>query len=274
MTCRSASSSTHSRRWATLSTTSTSLTQEVAHNSVLMERRRQLHERIGSAIERLYAASIEDHLAELAHHFSRSTNTPKALEFLHRAGAQAIQRASFSKGESCFAAALDLVMAMPESPDRDARELKIRSALAETMMFSRGFCAHETLDMASRARALAEKLGDLTELVRQLWTVGAFPEVRGEYAAAAEFIDKLLEIARREGSDTALAMAHEYQVELRFYRGDLAGSKAHFEQGLQYFDDPEFGRVHVEVVGSFAYGAMIAWMSGHADTARERLAGP
>ena len=42
------------------------LTQEVAYNSVLIERRKQLHERIGAALETLYAASLEDHLAELA----------------------------------------------------------------------------------------------------------------------------------------------------------------------------------------------------------------
>ncbi len=244
------------------------LTQEVAHNSVLMERRRQLHERIGSAIERLYASSIEDHLAELAHHFSTSANTPKALEYLRRAGAQAIQRSSFSRGESYLAAALDLVTAMPESPERDARELKVRSALAETMMFRRGFTSPETYEMASRACALADKLGDSAELVRQLWAVGGFAEVRGEYTAAAVSIDKLLEVARREGSAIAMAMAHAYQVELRLYRGDLVGSEEYFEQGLQYFETPEFAQVNVGISAAFVSGATIAWMRGRVDSAR------
>ena len=42
------------------------LTQEVAYNSVLVERRKQLHERIGAAVETLHASSLDDHLAELA----------------------------------------------------------------------------------------------------------------------------------------------------------------------------------------------------------------
>ena len=42
------------------------LTQEVSYNSVLMERRRQVHGRIGAALERIYASSIDDHLDELA----------------------------------------------------------------------------------------------------------------------------------------------------------------------------------------------------------------
>jgi class 3 adenylate cyclase len=39
------------------------LTQEVAYNSVLIERRQHLHERTGAALEALYTNSIEEHLA-------------------------------------------------------------------------------------------------------------------------------------------------------------------------------------------------------------------
>jgi class 3 adenylate cyclase len=54
------------------------LTQEVAYNSVLLERRKILHERIGGALETLYASSIDEHLAELAHHYGRSANLDAA----------------------------------------------------------------------------------------------------------------------------------------------------------------------------------------------------
>src|SRR5215469_12969212 len=106
------------------------LTQEVSHNSVLLERRRHLHERIGGAIETVFAANLEDRLPELAHHYSRSANRSKALEFLHRAGEQALQRDSYSEAESYFATALEVLLAMPESPERDARELGLRSSFA------------------------------------------------------------------------------------------------------------------------------------------------
>jgi hypothetical protein len=53
------------------------LTQEVAYNSVLVERRKQLHESVGQAIELLYSDSLDDHLPDLAHHFSRSGNRGK-----------------------------------------------------------------------------------------------------------------------------------------------------------------------------------------------------
>ena len=51
------------------------LTQEVAYQSVLVKRRKVLHQKIGAAIEGLALIQIDDHLAELAHHYGRSANT-------------------------------------------------------------------------------------------------------------------------------------------------------------------------------------------------------
>jgi predicted ATPase len=48
------------------------LTQEVAYNSVLHERRKALHEQTGQALERLYQDTVAEHYSDLAHHYSRS----------------------------------------------------------------------------------------------------------------------------------------------------------------------------------------------------------
>ena len=56
------------------------LTQEVAYNSHLIERRKFLHERAGQALESMFAERLDDHLGELAHHYSRSDNIEKAVD--------------------------------------------------------------------------------------------------------------------------------------------------------------------------------------------------
>jgi hypothetical protein len=48
------------------------LTQEVASNSLLIERRKLLHERAGEALESMFAGYLDDHLGQLAHHYSIS----------------------------------------------------------------------------------------------------------------------------------------------------------------------------------------------------------
>jgi class 3 adenylate cyclase/uncharacterized protein YcbX len=69
------------------------LTQDVAYQSVLMERRKALHERIGATIERMYAGSIDDHLNELAHHYGRSGNVDAGMKYLTHAGKQKMDEA-------------------------------------------------------------------------------------------------------------------------------------------------------------------------------------
>ena len=58
------------------------LTQQVAYNSILSERRKQIHEQAAQAIEVLFATNLPDHYMDLAHHYVRSGNAPKAINFL------------------------------------------------------------------------------------------------------------------------------------------------------------------------------------------------
>jgi hypothetical protein len=60
------------------------LTQEVAYNSVPIERRKPLHERAGQALESMFAGQLDDHLGDLAPHYGRSDNVEKAVEYLGR----------------------------------------------------------------------------------------------------------------------------------------------------------------------------------------------
>jgi class 3 adenylate cyclase/tetratricopeptide (TPR) repeat protein len=62
------------------------LTQEVAYDSLLKQRRREIHGRIAQAIEELYADRLEDHYESLAHHYEESGKAAKAVDYLVLAG--------------------------------------------------------------------------------------------------------------------------------------------------------------------------------------------
>ena len=98
------------------------LTQEVAYNALLVERRKLLHERAGQALESMFAGQLEDHLDELAHHYGRSDNVGKAVEYLGRAGQQAAQRSAYADAINRLTAALNLLQRLPDSAERIQRE--------------------------------------------------------------------------------------------------------------------------------------------------------
>jgi tetratricopeptide (TPR) repeat protein len=250
------------------------LTQEVSHNSVLLERRKLLHERIGGAIETVFAANLEDHLAELAHHYSRGANRAKGLEFLHRAGEQAVTRASYPEADSYLAPALEVVAAIPDSPERDARELRLLSSVAQALVFTKGFGAPELLEMNSRARSLAEKTGNLPELALQLARAATYARESGDYFSAAALADQALETAQREGSPISLAYAHSASLQTRFRLGDFVAAEDHFARVHAVLEAPGFlqtGTLGVVVVVTFGLASWNTWITGHADAARERV---
>jgi class 3 adenylate cyclase len=65
------------------------LTQEVAYQELLHERRSYLHAAVGNAIETLYAEKLPEYVTLLAYHYSRSSETRKALHYLSLAGLRA-----------------------------------------------------------------------------------------------------------------------------------------------------------------------------------------
>ena len=58
-----------------------------------------------------------------------------------------------------------LLNLLPESPERDNRELELRQSVAQMLYVTEGYSAPETSDAIERAAALAEKTGNLTQLV-------------------------------------------------------------------------------------------------------------
>jgi predicted ATPase len=69
--------------------------QDVAYNSLLMQRRKALHRAVGEAIEELYQDRLEEHYTELAHHFSQGEVWDKALGYLRHPPAVEQAEASY-----------------------------------------------------------------------------------------------------------------------------------------------------------------------------------
>ena len=67
------------------------LTQDVAYNSLLIQRRRDLHRVVAMAIEELYAERLAEFYEMLAHHYERGEVWDKALHYLVKAGQKAQQ---------------------------------------------------------------------------------------------------------------------------------------------------------------------------------------
>jgi DNA-binding SARP family transcriptional activator len=81
------------------------LIRDVLYEELGASRRRRLHGRAGEALEALYAADRDPHLAELAYHFfeAGATGDPrKALEYARRAGGHAARQLAYEEAARLY----------------------------------------------------------------------------------------------------------------------------------------------------------------------------
>src|SRR6266852_3167425 len=102
------------------------LTHDVAYNSLLTERRRLLHGRTGAALESTYADNLDDHVAELAHHYACSASPGQAVKYCLRALQQCTDRGSYNQAIAQFEIGLDLLQKLPDDDRRAEQELDLR----------------------------------------------------------------------------------------------------------------------------------------------------
>jgi class 3 adenylate cyclase/tetratricopeptide (TPR) repeat protein len=249
------------------------LTQEVAYKSVLVERRKMLHERIGSALEASFAQSIDDHLGDLAHHYGRSSNVGKTVEYLDRAGRQAMARGAFKEAEHDLQNAIVALSTTTETPERISREFNLQYSLWQVLVTARGFVAGETVRATSRLRELGEKTGNPEQLIvalRAAW-VPAFGQ--GRMAASQQIAEELMEIARRSGSRFGRTIAHLFQGIVFHFRGELTRAMPHYEAAIASYNETDFtGYIMVDPrVGALLRMGAVLWHLGSADQGRAKI---
>jgi tetratricopeptide (TPR) repeat protein len=168
---------------------------------------------------------------------------------------------------------LALLNLLPASPERDGRELELRQSLIQMLFLTRGWAAPETVEAAARIGPLAERSGNLGRLVGSVFTRSFLACLAGNLSIAAALADEGLALALREGTPRRVASLQTMQLIVHYYRGDLVGAENHFAAGLKFFGDPVFkkgpGGIAISV---FAWASWNAWILGHADVARERIA--
>ena len=92
------------------------LTQEVAYNSLLQKRKKEIHEKIGKAIEKIYAERLEEFYEMLAYHATAAGQKESALDYLILASEKAHRAAAHREEATLLKRAITIA---EESGEKD-----------------------------------------------------------------------------------------------------------------------------------------------------------
>jgi tetratricopeptide (TPR) repeat protein len=191
------------------------LTQQVAYEMLLQERRRALHARIVEALEALAGDRLEEQVERLAHHALRGEVWDKAVTYCQQAGAKAFDRAAFREAVATFEQALQALAHLPEDGDTRGLAIELRLALGGALFPLGEHGRHLTL--LGEAEVLARALDDRGRLGRVLARMAAVLIQMGDHYGGITAGRQALDLAAARG-DSALqvqaahALGQAYQA--------------------------------------------------------------
>ncbi len=242
--------------------------RDLLHEEVSHLRHKKLHTTVGTALERAYASTIDQHFGELGYHFLEGGDKERALDYFMKAAEKATGVYAHQEAISYLKQALVIIEGKGGNTEERAR-------LTETLGNLEAWIGETDACMAywSKSLELWNQAGDRRSVARlhvamakMLWEIGdkekatehhngalqileQGPETvelaglyedishmlwrTGESAKALPFANKGLELAEKLASPQILADSYNNLGVMALYSGQTEKAKEHFEQGLK-----------------------------------------
>ena len=179
------------------------ITQEVAYNSLLFNRRKEIHGSVGMAIEKMYPGRIEQFYEVIAHHFSKSHHHKRAFKYLKLSGDKAIRNNSAWEAFVFYKKAFEIVEQHLKGAEQ--KKLDILHAMVSPIIILN--FPEETLKFLQEGVTVSKAINDQKSLIRFYSNMGFFHSIKGRHEEGERFSGKAFEQAVSIDDLTAMAQA-------------------------------------------------------------------
>jgi class 3 adenylate cyclase/tetratricopeptide (TPR) repeat protein len=208
------------------------LTREVVYDSILIKRKKRLHDEIGNAIEGLYKENIYGHYGVLAEHYIASENYEKGAEYSKLAAKKARKGASFNDAITYGEKSATCLEKLPRTEDVEKKiiDAKVTLGLYYNQMFQH-FEAKEAVEPIIK---LALEL-DYNPRISQIYTIiGTYNfMVEGDYPKALQHLKDALKIAEELEDRLSLFLASHWIAHVLAESCEFESALHHLEKALE-----------------------------------------
>lgn len=252
------------------------LVQDVAYESVLKSRMRDLHARIAATIEEQFPQVLESRPEVAAGHFTRARLHKRALHYWEQAAEKAIARSANAEAVSHVQSALKELDHEPDRAIRDRHEIRLREMLREPIELC-GWGSDAIEQNLRRLYELSEHEGDVDEQFAVVYGSCGSHLLAGRVGQAESCTERMAQLAAETGDP-----AHE--IVTLHTRALLAFLAGRFDEAVNGFDreismlTPEHAaamRRHYVADANIVARVMQAWalsLSGASARAESRIA--
>jgi class 3 adenylate cyclase/predicted ATPase len=248
------------------------LIRETVYGQLLAPDRRRLHSQAAEAIEAHYGDRLGERCTELAHHYTRSNNPSKAMDFLQRAGSQAMQRSAYPAAIEHLSEAISMIPALPDPAARGARELQLQAMIGSAWMATRGFGVAEAERAYGRARELCDEETRTSDLVRVYGGLGLLYVNRGDLDEARTLGRQMVTVGERRQDPDLLVTSHQILGLALLRMGEISNARQHLTTAVAMSDAAREGLLRDSLGADPAvicrgFDAVALWLSGFPEQA-------
>jgi len=248
------------------------LIRDTAYQSQLKSTRYQNHQQIAQVLKERFAETAETQPELLAYHYAEAGLNEPAVDYWSKAGQRAHERSAYVEAIAYLSSGLEMLMALPNTPERKQQELMMHIALANAWMATKGQAAAEVEQAYVRARELCEQLGESPQLFSVLWGFYILYLLRGALEKAQEMAEQCFALAEHAHDPALLLETHRALGSSSLFLGELARARTNLEQGISLYSSPQH-RFHASRYGGdpgvvcLTYAALTLWLLGYPDQA-------
>jgi class 3 adenylate cyclase/tetratricopeptide (TPR) repeat protein len=188
------------------------LIRDVAYSTLLTRHRKQLHRRVGEAMESLLGDRLGEFQSIIAEHFLRAEAWARAADYLLRAGDEAARLSADAEARGHYEKAMHALMQLPDTVEN--RRRRVDTTLKQAAVSSIAERPDLNLARLAAAEALAGELPtvdratgeDRLRLARVRYWIGRIHHVSGDPRQAIAHYRQVLAIGQELGDEQLTAI--------------------------------------------------------------------
>jgi class 3 adenylate cyclase/tetratricopeptide (TPR) repeat protein len=204
------------------------LTRDVVYDSILLKTRKEIHQKIGNAIEELYRDKIDEHFEVLVNHFTASKDWRKVADY-SRLACKKAENSMFLHDATEYAKKWIIALeTLPQTEELQDEIIDARTTLGFYLFRMSNMAeAKESIDpivdMVLK-RSLKNRLGQIYVILGSCKYMA-----EEDLAESIQYLEKAIEVTEETG-DLITSVYAKYML-----AADLAFN-CDFERAIQYFD--------------------------------------
>jgi predicted ATPase/class 3 adenylate cyclase len=250
------------------------LVQDAIYQSLLVSKRQKLHARIADILEAKFPETARNNPEILAHHFTESGLTEKAVDYWLLAGRRASARSANVEAIDHLRKGLDILGTLLDTLEHRQQTLTLLITLGPALITTEGPASPQVEQVYARALEVCAQLPDSPLHFTAYW---GWWRSSPTFRIMQERANKILALAENLNNPGLRLQAHHCQWATLYMLGEQEACCHHIEQGLRLYETGDY-RHHASIYGGHdprvcgcGEHALSLWLLGYPNRSLQRI---